>query len=661
MIPTYGRHRSSPQARAAFSYRGLLIALVVLVAVPAIAWSLWPEFPWKSGASGPMMVKVECKDFIHEVTERGTVASASNVEVRCMVESRNMSGTQILYIVPEGTYVTPVPDWQPSDPDNPEEPPDLLVKLDSSALEAQLTQQQIVCANSEASMIQSQNVLDTAEIALEEYVKGSYVEEEQKLQAARAVANENLSRAIEYLDYSELLYSKGYISDRELQANAFDVEKKKLELAQTETALTVLEDYTQRKTVKQLEADIKTGAAKLEAAKHSYELDLEELQDVQTQIANCTIRAPQPGQVVYANITDRRGGNEVIIEEGASVRERQVLIKLPDPKRMQVEAKVNEAKVAMVTPGLPATIRLDAFASLELKGVVEKVSKYPAPSSFFTANVKEYDTIIRIDGRAEPAVGGKQNSAGKVAAQREANSDPKSGDTPAESDAGAAGGSGEKSEKSGQDDEDQTITNMRPGMTAEVKIRVEQIPQALQIPVQAVIEHGTRHFCVVPAGDGFAAREVTIGSTNDKVVVIEGGLEENEQVVLNAAGYRDQLNLPELPSRELVQNRAERFPDEGPAGRGGFDASGGSAAGGDRTGEMPAGGGPGGGPGGGRPDSGGFGAERGPGGGGPAAERGPGGGGPGGERGPGAGGNRAPGGGRPGGGGPAGEGPGGRP
>jgi hypothetical protein len=39
---------------------------------------------------------------------------------------------------------------------------------------------------------------------------------------------------------------------------------------------------------------------------------------------------------------------------------------------------------------------------------------------------------------------------------------------------------------------------------------------------------------------------VTIGSTNDKTVVIRGGLSEGEEVVLNAVAYREKVALPEV-------------------------------------------------------------------------------------------------------------------
>jgi len=497
--------------RAAFSYRGLAIALAVVAAVPAIAFSLRPQLPWSRDSAGPMMQSVERKDFVHEITERGTVESASNVEVRCEVKSRSYSsGITILYVVPEGTYVTPVPDWEPKDPDNPEDPPDLLVKLDSSGPESELTKQEIVCANSLSQQIQAQNTYDTAVIAKKEYEEGQYRLTLQEFEGKIVRAKEDYDRAQEYFRHSKELWEKGYITDTQYRTAEFDVEDKKIALDMAILSKDVFLKYQSDKELKRLQADIDTALARLEAAKHSYELDLEELEEIKTQIANCTIRAPEPGQVVYANVTDRRGGSEIIIEEGAQVRERQVIIRLPDPKRMQVKAKVNEAKIALVKPGQDVTIHLESFPDMELKGTVEKVNDYPAPSSWFMASVKEYETTIRVH-------------------------DPPDG--------------------------------LRPGLTAEVKIRVEERPNVLQVPVQAVIEHKGRHYCVVRDGDSYRPKPVEIVSTNDKVVVlgegedgVEGaGLREGEQVVLNANALRDELDLPALPAETmLAQGRRGR-------------------------------------------------------------------------------------------------------
>jgi multidrug resistance efflux pump len=474
--------------RRGFSYRGLLIALVVLTALPAIGWSLWPGLGRSGPDSGPMMCQVERAEFIHEITDRGNLESASNVEIKCEVKSQGTAGTQILEIIPEGTYV---------------QPGDVLAKLDSSVLEDDRTRQLIVCSNSEAALIQARNVYLTAVIAKEEYLQGVYEQTKQGITAEITVADENLRRAEDYARFSERLADRGYVTKLQLEADKFAVKKAGIDMGVAKQKLAVLDEFTKKKMAIQLDSDIKTAEAKLKAAEATHQLDLERLKLVEGQIEKCIIKAPEAGQVVYANVTGYRGTKEVLIAPGEMARERQVLIRLPDPKRMQVVAKIAEGKIALVQPEMPATIHLDAFPDLELEGAVDKVDEFPVPTSYFSSSVKEYQTLVRING---------------------------------------------------------SPPGLRPGLTAEVKIRVEQLPDVLQMPVQSVFEHGGKYYCVIPAGRRFKVQEVQIRSTNDKVVVVRGGLQEGQQVVLNAAAYRDKLELPELPAENghLASRGAQR-------------------------------------------------------------------------------------------------------
>ena len=460
----------------------------MVAAVPLVAWLGLPRLSLAPEEGGPEMHVVRRGTFIHNVIEQGNVESADNVEVRCEVESYG-GGVMIIWIIPEGTYVEPSPDWEPEEPG--EEPPDLLVKLDSSALEDRLVQQQIACNTSEALLIQTENNLETALIAKEEYLEGTYVEGKKKLEGNISLAEEELIRAQQYLSDSEILHGKGFISDRKLQADEFDVERKKIDLERARTAKDILDKYAKPKRLLDLEADISIAQARLESREHSHHLNVEKLAEIEDQIAKCTIRAPQAGQVVYANVTDHHGQQEIVIEEGTKVREHQAIIRLPDSRNMQVKAKINEARVSLLEEGMPANIELDAFPDVKLTGTVKKVNEYPLPSSWYSGNVKEYEAIVKIDAFPENV-------------------------------------------------------EMRPGMTAKVSIRVGRIDDAIQLPVQAVFEHGRKHYCVVRDGDGLEAREVVIGSTNDKEVVIAEGLEEGEPVVLGAASYRDELDLPEV-------------------------------------------------------------------------------------------------------------------
>jgi HlyD family secretion protein len=470
------------------AYRGLLLAIPVVLAVPLAVRLGLPQLSRSSEEDGPEMHVVHRGTFTHDVTENGSIDSANNVEIRCEVESHG-GGAMILWIIPEGTYVEPAPDWKPTTPD--EEPPDLLVKLDSSSLEDNKIQQQLKCNSSEALLTQAKNILETATIALQEYVEGTYQEAVQGIEGSTLLAESSLARSRQYLEDSKLLHAKGFMSDRELESDAFAVAQQEIALEELHTRMQVLEKFSRPKVLLDREADIKIAQARFETQQHSYQLDIERLAEAEEQIEKCTIRAPQAGQVVYANVSDHHGRQQIVIEEGTMVRERQAIIKLPDSKNMQVKAKINEARVSRVQVGMAATIQLDAFADLDpLGGEVEKVDEYPQPTGWWMGDVKEYETIIKIN--AFP------------------------------------------------DDVD-----MRPGMTAQVKIRVERLNDVLLVPVQAVVEHGGKHYCALGDGDdAWQAREVVIGSTNDEEVVIVAGLTEGDKVLHDAAFHRDKLNLP---------------------------------------------------------------------------------------------------------------------
>lgn len=91
-----------------------------------------------------MMFDVMRGDFVHQVAARGELESSVNVEVKCEVRARTNAWTRILEVVPEGTAV---------------QPGDFLVRLDSSALEDDRTQQEIYVEQAEARVIQTRSRL----------------------------------------------------------------------------------------------------------------------------------------------------------------------------------------------------------------------------------------------------------------------------------------------------------------------------------------------------------------------------------------------------------------------------------------------------------------------------------------------------------------------
>ena len=84
------------------------------------------------------------------------------------------------------------------------------------------------------------------------------------------------------------------------------------------------------------------------------------------------------------------------------VRERQVIIRLPNADDMQVKATVNEARVTLVRPGLPVSIRVDALKDEVLEGEVTKVNQYAEAEQLFERQHQE----VRDDHQDQESAAG---------------------------------------------------------------------------------------------------------------------------------------------------------------------------------------------------------------------------------------------------------------
>jgi multidrug resistance efflux pump len=467
----------------------LLLVLAGLFLVALVGLLGWWFFGRNTGGEGPQVLvsTVSRGAYDYMVLEQGEVESSSNIELRCEVRSRtggSGGGVTILEVIPEGTMV---------------QAGDVLVKLDASALELEKVTQQIKCNTQQSLVVQAENTLAAAQIARKEYLEGTFRAEEKLIMAEVFVAEQNLRSAQLALESAQRLKARNIVTSLQLEGAQFAVEKARKDLEAAQTKLEVIRKYTREKMLKQFDSDIATADAKVGAEKSSLNLELDKLKDIEDQITKCTIRAPTPGQVVYANkynTSSRSSSVEFVVEAGATVREQQPIIRLPNSADMQIKALINEARVRLVRSGLPVSIRVDALKDVQIEGQVIKVNQYAEPGGWTSGSSKKYAAFIKI---LNPP------------------------------------------------------TDLRSGMNAEVRIHVERRPDALQVPVQALAEHKGKFFALVRDGERYITREVDIGSTNDTVAVIDDGLKENEKVVMNPRGLGRLLELPNLPDPTAVQ------------------------------------------------------------------------------------------------------------
>ncbi len=409
---------------------------------------------------------------------------------------------------------------------------DKLCQLDSSALEQDAKNQRIVVSTVESNLISSEAAVSKAAIAKQEYLEGTYLTEQKAILSEIALAQQGLRKAELSLQSAERLAAKGTLKALQIESEQFAVQNAQSSLESAQGRLRVLDKLTKEKMLVQLNSDIETARAKLESDKSTLIEEKEKLEEIQTQVKACTVLAPADGQVVYANKQGGRGSNDFVVAAGVLVQEQKTIFLLPDPTRMQVKAKVNESRITLIRDGMPVKINVGATAN-ELLGQVIKVNKYAEQSSSWGSTVKEYLVIVKIL------------------------------DPPEE---------------------------IRTGMTAEVRIFVEQIPDAIQIPVHAVYEKKKHHFVLVQKGKEWETREIKIGATNDKFVTVGEGISPHEMVVLDPRNHLDMMNLPEITEvddRETLAKIGASAPpkpigDAGPRSGGGGprSASNGPSAGG---------------------------------------------------------------------------------
>jgi HlyD family secretion protein len=473
------------------SHRGIVAPLVVVGIVALILLSV-AGFYFLRGSSDandiqPIMATVSRGEFVSQVLDQGEIQSSENVEIRCEVRARNGQMT-VLSVIPEGSLV---------------KPGDFLVQLDSTSFEKELEQQKIAMANAETSVIQAETTLATAKATLNQYINGIFVENKRTIQneiydaeAQIKTAQQEKKQAEAVFAHSQNLYAKAFITKQTLEADEFAVQRADISLKKGENALAlanqkmqVLEEITFEKEKIQFESDIKAALVKLASEKDAYEVEKEKLKEIETMIEKCTIKVPDgvSGQVVFAKESSR-GGNDWILEEGTTVRENQVLIRLPNPEKMQVKALINEQSITSIEPNMPASIKVDALNNQTLKGIVTKVNQYAESSGWMSSSVRKYAVFVRII------------------------------DPPAA---------------------------LKPGMNSSVAIQVQYEPDALLAPIQTVYGVQNQQFCLARIGDQWETLEVEVGGDNSQMVYFEGGIEEGTEVVMNPGAFKEYMDLPE--------------------------------------------------------------------------------------------------------------------
>ena len=391
------------------------------------------------------------------VTEQGMLESSSNKEIKCKVRGQ----ATVLWVIETGTDV---------------KPGDELVKLDSSTIEDNISTKKISYQTAMATFAQSDSDVQVAVIDIQEYIEGTYASELKTKQKDVAVAKSNLRSAANILEHSQDMFTKGYVSTLEVEGNTFSLERANLELEVANTQLDALQRFTREKTLTDLRGKLKAKQAKMKSDKANLDLEKSKLDREEKQLENCVIKADSSGMVIFPSMADWKSAPDV--EEGATVREDQVLLQIPDLRQMQVKVGVHEAYVDRLKQGMRARVTL---LSDTIEAEVSTIASIARRSGWWTGNMVKYDTVIKIDA--------------------------------------------------GED------STYRPGMSASVDIILAEHVDVLTIPVAAVVETNGVYQCWVKEGNQTQKRVLDVGDSDDEFMVVKTGVKAGDKVVLNPRAY----------------------------------------------------------------------------------------------------------------------------
>jgi len=339
------------------------------------------------------------------------------------------------------------------------------------------------------------------------------------------VARKELEQAKAKLEGTRRLFDKGFVTKTELQQDEIAFENSRLKVQTADTARDLFLKYDFLKSAEEslskfaeavrefdkarrvAVSKLAQAKAKLTSAQGQYQVQSRQLKDLNEQLEKCTVRAKKTGLVVYGGSRDEMVyyGGEERIREGATVRERQAIITIPDMTRMSVNVKIHESYIKKVKKGQKARITVDAFPDTVLTGEVTKLGVLPdSANRWMNPDLKVYLTTITIDG---------------------------------------------------------TYDWVKPGMSAKVEILVNKLDNCVYVPVQAVVPENGKQVCYVANGFNHERREIETGEFNDEFIQVKNGIKEGERVLLRAPGAPETAE-PAKSNKDQKASENEKKPEK---------------------------------------------------------------------------------------------------
>ncbi len=373
-----------------------------------------------------------------------------------------------------------------------------LVRLETLLIEEEISERTKFAHLAKSSVARAEADVSRARIAILEYTEGRFITALAALQKELAVARSRLVSTKNMLSYAKMMAESEYKSELEVEESQFAVDQADLGVKLAETKIDVLQRFTKEEELATLNGDLNAAKARAEAERERAVADQKRLKRAEEELKQCVITAQRGGIVIYPS--GKAWEQTPDIEEGATVHKDQVLLLMPDLAKMQVKVGIHESVIDRVEPGISATVSLP---NKTLEAGISSVASVAAPAGWWTGNVVKYETIVEL-----PQTKG-----------------------------------------------------LRPGMSVAVEVVLARHEDVLMIPTSAVIATDKGHACWIQKAGKSERRSLRLGDSSDMFIVVESGLVEGDEVVLDPLAHVAEAQTEAAATLDMT-NLLKSIPNE---------------------------------------------------------------------------------------------------
>jgi multidrug resistance efflux pump len=447
-------------------YIRIFLPWVILLGVAYLGFRyIWPLFLPAEAEMDVQTTVVRRGDLRRAVLADGTLKPAVLVEVK----SKASGVVELISAEPGDEVMTG----------------SVLVELDKEQILARQRQ-------AEAGLLSAQASLTKIKRSLSPQQKASAEASVRQAEISFEQAEDQYGRILE-------IHAKGYATDEELE-NA---------KAQLDSARISFENAKE-----QLELDLIGGEEEdIAVAEANVAIRQAELDDVNEELANTTVRAPIDGTVLSRPVE-----LGTAVKSGTSgLGDGTVVAAIGDLSTLYVQAQIDETELGRVSLGMHCRVTFDAFTGQVWQGELKKI--YPQGEggeggTRFPVDI-ELDLQPIADADVEPVASGTRNSGGPRGGRGhgESSGSPREGAPPGE-----------------------RAPELRPGMTASVELVMEDHPDVVILTAQFIQYDEERNpYCeVLPDPedqDQRERRELELGFTDGMRFEVVKGVEDGETVI----------------------------------------------------------------------------------------------------------------------------------